>query len=126
MKIVAVPLAGGKFSPHFGGAEEFAFVTVGEGGGEPPSVEVVPAPPHVRGAFPAWLRQRGVQAVIAGGMGERACSMLAQFGIDVVLGVGGGDPVTLASAYVAGTLVSGDSLCEGGGFHDCGREHGTP
>lgn len=121
MKIVAVPLAGGQFCTHFGGADEFAFVAVDETGRQAPVVEVAAAPPHARGAFPAWLRERGVSAVIAGGMGGRASSMFEACGIAVVMGVEGGDPVALASAFVAGKLASSGSLCAGGGLHDCGH-----
>ncbi len=124
MKTVAVPMSQGQFCTHFGGADEFAFVSVEEAGANPPAVEVMPAPPHARGAFPMWLRERGVDAVIAGGMGGRAKAMFEAFGIDVVMGIEGGDPVALARDFVAGRLASGGSLCEGGGLHDCGREEG--
>ncbi len=121
MKTIAVPMSQGQFSTHFGGADEFAFVSVDETGAQPPVVHVVAAPPHGRGAFPAWLRERGVDAVIVGGMGGRASAMFAAYGIDVVMGIEGGDPTALAREYVAGRLVSAGSLCEGGGLHDCGH-----
>lgn len=121
MKTIAVPMSQGRFSTHFGGADQFALVSVDETGAQPAVVEVVPAPPHARGAFPQWMHQRGVDAVIAGGMGGRASSMFTAYGIDVVTGIEGGDPVTLATEYVAGRLVSSGSLCAGGGLHDCGH-----
>jgi ATP-binding protein involved in chromosome partitioning len=119
MKRIAIPLVGGKFSEHFGGAEQFALVTVDETTKKPTSIEVTAAPPHARGAFPAWLRERRVDAVIVGGIGGRASSMFSAYGIDVVTGVEGGDPAALATAYVAGELSSRGSRCEGGHLHDC-------
>lgn len=126
MRVIAVPLSERKFCTHFGGADEFAFVTVDDERGEQPSVEFEAAPPHARGAFPMWLRERGVSAVIAGGMGGRASGMLAAYGIEVVLGVEQGDPETLAVAYLDGRLRSRGSLCAGGGLHDCNdHDHGS-
>ena len=125
MRVIAVPLAGRQFCPHFGGAEEFALVTVDDGGNRAVSVEIAAAPPHERGAFPAWLREQGVNAVIAGGMGGRASGMFSAYGIEVVLGVEGGEPESLARAFVEGRLPSRGSLCAGGGLHDCnGHDHG--
>jgi predicted Fe-Mo cluster-binding NifX family protein len=120
MKRVAVPVANQEFCAHFGGAEAFAMFTVDESGQAIAGVEVLTPPPHERGAFPVWLRSQGVTAILAGGMGPRASSMLNAFGIDVVLGIGGGHPESLVRDYLAGRLASSGSLCAGGGLHDCG------
>jgi ATP-binding protein involved in chromosome partitioning len=116
---IAVPLAGGKFSGHFGGADAFAFVDADEKSGAVLGHRTEAAPPHEQGAYPTWLNSRGAGVVIAGGMGPRASQMLAAFGIAVVLGVREGEPESLARAYLAGNLASTGSLCESGGLHDC-------
>jgi predicted Fe-Mo cluster-binding NifX family protein len=124
MAKIAVPIANQDFCAHFGGAEAFAMFTVDETGGAIASAEVLTPPPHERGAFPMWLRSQGVTAVLAGGMGPRASSMLVAYGIDVVLGVEGRHPEMLAREYLAGRLTSSGSLCAGGGLHACGgHEH---
>jgi len=128
MKVIAVPLSQRRFSTHFGAADEFAFVAFADGSGVPASIEYESAPPHARGTFPMWLRERGVSAVLAGGMGGRASGMLAAYGIEVVLGIEDGDPAALAAAYLDGSLRSQGSLCAGGGYHDCGghdHDHGA-
>jgi predicted Fe-Mo cluster-binding NifX family protein len=117
---IAVPIANQEFCTHFGGAEAFAMFTVDETGKVISTAEIMNPPPHERGAFPMWLRSQGVTAVLAGGMGPRASSMLVAYGIDVVLGVEGGHPETLVREYLAGRLASSGSLCAGGGLHACG------
>ncbi|HSM52239.1 MAG TPA: NifB/NifX family molybdenum-iron cluster-binding protein [Thermoanaerobaculia bacterium] len=127
MKKIAVPLAAGAFSSHFGGADAFALFTAEGPGAEIASAAIVAAPAHEHGSFPRWLRDQEVTAILAGGMGQRASAILTAWGIEVVLGVEGGDPEVLARAYLAGRLTSSGSLCGGGGLHACGdhdHEHG--
>jgi ATP-binding protein involved in chromosome partitioning len=122
MTKVAVPVSGGVFCTHFGGAEAFALFTVDESGAIADRNVAMP-PPHERGVYPKWLRSQGVTAVVAGGMGPRASTMFNAYGIDVVLGVTAGDPEMVVKEYLAGRLQSTGSLCEGGGLHACG-DHG--
>jgi len=125
MKKIAVPLAAGAFSSHFGGADAFALFTAEGPGAEIASAAIVAAPAHEHGSFPRWLRDQEVTAILAGGMGQRASAILTAWGIEVVLGVEGGDPEALARDYLAGRLASSGSLCGGGGLHGCDdHEHG--
>ncbi|MGD8439619.1 MAG: NifB/NifX family molybdenum-iron cluster-binding protein [Holophagae bacterium] len=122
--IIAVPLFEGKFSPHFGGADRFAIFTVDFERKEVAGHQLAAPPEHGRGIFPAWLRQQGVEAVLAGGMGPRAAQMLSTYGIDVVTGADGDDPEMLVRAYVDGTLETSGELCHDHSFHDCGHHSG--
>lgn len=124
MKTIAIPMAAGTFSTHFGGAEAFALYTVDESSGAIASKSIAPPPEHGRGVFPAWLRRQGVEVVLAGGMGPRAAGMLAQHGVEVVLGIAGDEPDALVRRYLAGTLESTGEECHEHGFHDCGHDHG--
>ncbi len=122
---IAIPLHQASFCPHFGGAEAFAFYTV-----DPASRSIgkplIGAPPeHGRGVYPMWLSRQGATVVLAGGMGPRAVGILAQHGIDVVLGIEGGDPDALARGYLDGTLEATGKACHEHGFHDCGHDHGS-
>jgi predicted Fe-Mo cluster-binding NifX family protein len=125
MSRIAVPIANGGFTSHFGGAEEFALYEVDEGERTIVSHANATPPPHERGAFPRWLREQGVTAVLAGGMGPRAVQIFQHFGIEAVLGIAGGEPEQLVRAYLDGTLVATGAGCEGGGLHDCGDHHGA-
>lgn len=123
MKTIAVPISGGGFSLHFGGAETFALFRVDESARVVQERRSVAPPEHGRGVFPMWLRQQGADVVLAGGMGPRAVGILAQHGIEVILGIEGTDPEALVRDYLAGDLQTSGTPCQDHGFHDCGH-HG--
>ncbi len=72
-------------------------------------------PAHQPGVLPVWLRERGADVVLAGGMGRRAAELMESLGIEVFVGVQASKPRAAVEAYLAGTLQSGGSLCGGGG-----------
>ena len=109
---LAVPVAEGKLSMHFGHCAEFALIDADSGTGEIRGREDVPAPEHEPGLLPRWLAEKGVQAVIAGGMGQRAQQLFRDQGIQVLTGAPSEDPETLVRAYLAGTLETGDNVCD--------------
>jgi len=69
-------------------------------------------PPHEPGLLPPWLGQRNVNVIIAGGMGQRALTLFAQNGIQVVTGATAGSPEELVMAYLNGTLQTGANVCD--------------
>ena len=111
---IAVPVTGGKLSAHFGHCEEFAIFSAKEtsGGATAEVVEVLEAPPHEPGLLPAWLNERGVNMVIAGGMGSRAQDLFCQAGIEVMVGAASTDPKEIVQSYLDGTLVAGQNVCD--------------
>jgi len=116
---IAVPLTGETFCAHFGGADRFAIFESDQDGGSALSRRDATPPPHEHGSYPLWLRSEGVTTVLAGGMGPRAVKMLEHFGIEVVLGVDGGDPADLVAAFLRGEVRSTGSSCEGHGLYRC-------
>jgi len=120
---IAVPIAAGGFSGHFGGAEAFALYRVDVATGAVSERRMITPPEHGRGVFPAWLRQQGAQVVLAGGMGPRAIEIFARQGMEVVLGVEGTDPDQLVRQFLAGTLATSGEPCREQGLHDCGHPH---
>ncbi len=122
---IAIPIQQGRFSQHFGGAENFAFYTVNAANRTVEERQVDHPPEHGRGVFPMWLREKGTTVVLAGGMGPRAIDILGHQGIEVVLGVQGDDPETVVQGYLDGTLDATGQACHEHGFHDCGHDHGT-
>jgi len=109
---IAVPLADGKLSLHFGHCERFALVEVEPDGKKILKRTDADAPPHQPGLLPEWLAGRGATVIIAGGMGRRAQDLFAQKGIAVVVGAPCDTPESLVNAYLAGILKTGDNICD--------------
>jgi len=109
---IAVPLAQGQLSLHFGHCDEFAiFETDSE------SKKIInrndEAPPaHAPGVLPQWLSEMAVNVIIAGGMGQRAQQLFAQNDIKVVIGASYGSPEELVLAYLEDRLQTGDNICD--------------
>ncbi len=109
---IAIPVAEGKLSAHFGHCESFALIDTDPEGQKILSREDVEAPPHQPGLLPGWLAERGANVVIAGGMGGRALDLFSERGISVVLGVSSGDPDRLVIEYLSGALKTGENSCD--------------
>ena len=109
---IAIPTAAGKLAMHFGHCEHFALIDVDREKREVLNRELTEAPPHQPGVLPMWLASRGVEMIIAGGMGSRARSLFAGNGIEVVIGAPAEEPEALVADYLAGTLETGDNVCD--------------
>ncbi len=107
---IAIPLAEGKLTAHFGHCREFALIEVE--GNEIMKKETLVPPPHEPGVLPAWLHNLGASVIIAGGMGERALSLFEQNGIKVVTGAPAGEPEELVRGYLSDTLTTGANVCD--------------
>ena len=109
---IAIPLAAGRLTMHFGHCEEFAILEVDEQSKEILNKSTYTPPPHAPGALPRWLHEQGADVIITGGMGQRAQQLFAQNGITVVVGAPTDSPEHLASTYLEGTLQTGGNLCD--------------
>lgn len=108
---IAIPTSGGLLCPHFGHCDEFTIVEVDDSQ-KVVGTQVIPAPEHQPGLLPVWLRERGADIVIAGGMGVRAQQIFAQNGVEVVVGAPPISPSEIVSCYLGGTLETGSNLCD--------------
>ncbi len=97
---------------HFGHCEEFTFLEIDSETKKIARLERMAAPAHEPGLLPQWLRERGAELVIAGGMGARAQMIFARSGVEVIVGAPEAPPEQLAESYVNGTLVVGDNVCD--------------
>jgi len=129
---IAIPMAEGTFSGHFGGAGEFLIFNADHKAGSPGIGELHSAPEHKPGSLPEWLASQNVDAVIASAIGERALLMLADADIETYLSGGDSDPSELAAACRLGKLPGKlprankeNSCCNGAHHdhdeHDCGH-----
>jgi Mrp family chromosome partitioning ATPase/NifU-like protein involved in Fe-S cluster formation/predicted Fe-Mo cluster-binding NifX family protein len=109
---IAIPIANGKLSAHFGHCERFALVDVDPAAKILLKREDVDAPPHQPGLLPPWLAERGVKLIIAGGMGQRAKSLFTEHDIHVMIGAPAETPEKLVADYLAGTLREGENICD--------------
>lgn len=108
----AIPLAEGKLTNHFGHCASFALVDIDPATKTIMKREDVDAPPHQPGLLPVWLGERGVNQIIAGGMGQRAQSLFAERGIQVVVGAPRETPEKLVADYLSGALQVGANACD--------------
>jgi predicted Fe-Mo cluster-binding NifX family protein len=109
---IAIPLADGKLTMHFGHCASFALIDVNL---EAKTIldrnDVIP-PPHEPGLLPPWLAERGVNMIIAGGMGQRAQGLFAAQDIQVFVGAPSDTPEALVGHYLSGTLQTGANACD--------------
>lgn len=109
---IAIPVTRGTLSAHFGHCECFALMDVDAADKKVVQREDIDAPPHEPGLLPVWLAERGVNTIIAGGMGQRAQALFAEQNIEVLVGAQAAPPETLVSDYLAGRLNAGQNLCD--------------
>ena len=107
---IAIPVAEGRLTAHFGHAAEFAIVHVENQ--EIKEKELLTPPPHEPGVLPRWLHELGVEVIIAGGMGQRALSLFGENGIKVATGAPNLAPEELVHQYLTNTLVAGENVCD--------------
>ncbi|HOP59079.1 MAG TPA: NifB/NifX family molybdenum-iron cluster-binding protein [Bacteroidales bacterium] len=109
-KRIAVPLENGILCSHFGHCQQFAIIDTNNNiiTGE----EMLTPPPHEPGLLPAWLAEKGVTDVIAGGMGQRAINLFNQQNINVFVGAPIKNPKELASDLLGNSLQAGANYCD--------------
>ena len=108
MKRIAISTDGDQVSPHFGRCSSYTIIEIENG--QLLTQKVIDNPGHEPGFLPQFLSEKGVNAIVAGGMGPRAQNLFQQVGIEAILGVEG--PIeTVIETLLAGTLTGGESTC---------------
>jgi len=109
---IAIPLADGKLTMHFGHCASFALIEIDQAKKNILGRNDVIPPPHEPGLLPPWLADQGVKVVIAGGMGQRAQGLFAAQDIQVFVDAPVDTPEALVADYLSGTLQSGVNACD--------------
>lgn len=115
---IAIPLAGGRISQHFGHSEQFLFVDADIQQRTVLAKSIENAPEHVPGLLPKWLVEHGVDTVIAVGLGARARDLLSSSSVKVLTGVTTTEPEALISDFLHDRLQTGANECHHSG-HQC-------
>ncbi len=127
---IAISTDNGMVSAHFGRCPVFTIVEIENG--NILKEEQIENPGHQPGLIPQFLHNKGVNCIVAGGMGMRAKDFFERFGIETITGISGSVDDVIAE-LVNGTLKGTDSLCipgEGKGYGldkqicDHGYNHG--
>ena len=116
---IAISTEGDFVSAHFGRCPSFTLVDI-ENGKIIKRTEVA-NPGHQPGFIPQFLHEKGVEYIIAGGMGMRATSFFEEYGIKTIVGVSGKIDDVIKQLK-EGTLKGGESLCKPGSGKGYGLE----
>jgi len=109
-KRIAIPLENGILCAHFGHCQQFVIIDA-----ENNSISgetLITPPPHEPGLLPAWLAEKGVTDVIAGGMGQRAIDLFNQQKINVFAGAQIKNHKELANDLLNNSLSAGANYCD--------------
>ena len=117
---VAIATDQGFVSAHFGRCPSYTIYEVVDG--KVQQREEIDNPGHQPGFLPRYLSERGVNVIIAGGMGPRAQGLFAQNQITTVLGIQG--PVDeIITSFINQELEAGEDLCDHEHSHDECADH---
>ncbi|MFH1771263.1 MAG: NifB/NifX family molybdenum-iron cluster-binding protein [Candidatus Omnitrophota bacterium] len=116
---VAISTDGDLVSAHFGRCPSFTIVEFENN--KVISKHIIDNPGHHPGFLPQFLKEKGVNVIIAGGMGQRAQMLFDENRIKTIMGISGRVDEIVNQA-VAGTLQGGESLCRPGAGKGYGVE----
>ncbi len=106
---IAVTFENGQIFQHFGHTEQIKLYEVE--GGKVVSSEVIPTNGSGHEALADFLAERGVSALVCGGIGDGAQAALSAAGIEICSGAQG-DADEAVAAYLRGELVSAGVNCD--------------
>ncbi len=118
---IAVPTRGNVVDDHFGHCEMYSVFTINDG--KITNTEILPSPQGCgcKSNIASVLREKGVNIMLAGNMGEGAMNVLNMQGIEVVRGCSG-DAKAVAEAFINGNIADSGIGCshhENDGEHQC-------
>ena len=108
---IAISTDGDDVSAHFGRCPSFTIVDIEDG--KVTGKEEIANPGHNPGFLPKFLHDKGVNCIVAGGMGQRAVELFSEQGIEKIVGVSG-QIDAVVEKIASGTLEGSESLCKPG------------
>ncbi len=114
--VIAVPYADGQVNAHFGQTQAFLIAEAEDGALKESTVYAVNGLEHDHSGLAGFLASRGVDVILAGGMGAPMQRALSSAGFDLYCGVSG--PAAAAvEAFLGGEIVQSEATC--------GQHHGA-
>lgn len=117
--LIAISTDGNYVSGHFGRCPEFTLAGIENN--QLKEKTVISNPGHHPGFLPQFLHEKGVECIIAGGMGGSAVQLFNQYNIRQITGVSGKIDDVI-QAFIEGTLTGGVSTCSAGSGKGYGVE----
>lgn len=106
--IVAIAKQGNQVAQHFGHCQGFEIFRLEEG--LVGDFHFVENPGHRPGFLPTFLAEKGVNVIIAGGMGASAQELFKRNGVEVIVGATG-EILEVINNYAQGNLDSTGTVC---------------
>ena len=116
--IVAVPYLQGNVNAHFGSTQAFMVAETAEGRVTKATVYEVQGMQHNHAGIAGFLKEQGVNVIIAGGMGPPMQQALKTQGFELYCGIQG-PALAAVEGFLRGEIVQSESTC---GHHD-GEHH---
>jgi len=108
---IAISTDSGRVSEHFGRCPEFTIVEIKND--KVKDKKILPNPGHMTDFLPKFLKEQGVNYVIAGGAGFRAQKLFEQFGIKLITGIQG-EIDEIIKNYIKGEIKQEKDFCNPG------------
>ncbi|MHB1345452.1 MAG: DUF134 domain-containing protein [Thermoleophilia bacterium] len=120
--VIAVPYLDGRVNAHFGQTQAFLIAEAEDGALQKSTVYTVAGLEHNHSGLAGFLAERGVDVILAGGMGAPMQQALTRAGFDLYCGVSG--PANEAvEAFLGGEIAKSEATCghhHGAAGHDDG------
>jgi predicted DNA-binding protein (UPF0251 family)/predicted Fe-Mo cluster-binding NifX family protein len=108
--IVAVPYSQGNVNAHFGSTQAFLVAEAVDGNVERASIFEVQGMQHNHAGIAGFLKDQGVEVILAGGMGQPMQQALKTQGFELYCGVSG-PAVEAVEAFIRGEIEQSESTC---------------
>ena len=117
--IVAVPYLQGNVNAHFGSTQAFLVAHTTDGEVEHTSIFELQGLQHNHAGIAGFLKEQGVEVILAGGMGAPMQQALKGVGFEVLCGVSG-PALEAVDAFLRGEIEPSDVTCghHHGGHHE--------
>jgi predicted Fe-Mo cluster-binding NifX family protein len=105
---VALSTKNNMITEHFGHCDYFVVYDIDQN--EIKGSTLIKNPPHQKGYLPKFLKEQGVDVVIAGGIGQMAVNLLNDLGVECYMNVQG-DVDTVIEKYLNHDLENTGKPC---------------